>query len=62
LISSYIKIKQQSQFGDGKGVIAISNAIAAPSVSPAGGGILYVQDGVLKYKGSSGTITTIAPA
>jgi len=27
-----------------------------------GGGILYVQGGALKYRGSSGTVTTIAPA
>jgi hypothetical protein len=34
----------------------------APSVSLAGGGILYVEAGALKYRGSSGTITEIAPA
>ena len=34
----------------------------APSVSLAGGGILYVEAGELKYRGSSGTITTIALA
>lgn len=51
-----------SQFGAGQGVIAIANAIVAPSVNPGGGGILYVEDGALKYRGSSGTVTTIAPA
>jgi len=34
----------------------------APSVSLAGGGILYVEAGALKYRGSSGTITTIGIA
>jgi hypothetical protein len=34
----------------------------APSVSLTGGGILYVEAGALKYRGSSGTITTIAVA
>ena len=34
----------------------------APSVSLAGGGILYVEAGALKYRGSSGTVTPIAPA
>ena len=34
----------------------------APSVSLAGGGILYVEGGALKYRGSSGTVTSIAPA
>jgi hypothetical protein len=34
----------------------------APSVSLSGGGILYVEAGELKYRGSSGTVTSIAPA
>jgi hypothetical protein len=51
-----------SQFGAGQGVIAIANASVVPSVNPAGGGILYVEDGALKYRGSNGAITTIAPA
>jgi hypothetical protein len=51
-----------SQFGGGQGVIAIANAAAVPSVNPAGGGILYVQDGALKYRGSNGTVTVLASA
>ena len=51
-----------SQFGKGQGVFAIANASVAPSVNPAGGGILYVEDGALKYRGSNGTVTVIAPA
>lgn len=46
----------------GVGVIAIANATTAPASTPTGGGVLYVQAGALKYKGSSGTVTTIAPA
>lgn len=57
-----IGIRTSSQFGAGKGVIAIANATVAPSVNPAGAGILYVQDGALKYRGPSGTVTVIAPA
>ena len=34
----------------------------APTANLAGGGILYVEAGALKYRGSSGTITTIGPA
>jgi len=30
--------------------------------TPTGGGVIYVEDGALKYKGSSGTVTTLAPA
>ena len=57
-----IGIRTTSQFGGGQGVMAIANATVAPSVNPAGGGILYVEDGALKYRGSKGTVTTIAPA
>lgn len=39
-------------------VIAIGNG-TAPSTSPAGGGQLYVESGALKYRGSSGTVTTL---
>ena len=34
---------------------------SAPS-TPSGGGVLYVEGGALKYRGSSGTVTTIANA
>ena len=42
-------------------VLGLANA-TAPTTSPAGMGQLYVEAGALKYRGSSGTITTIAPA
>jgi len=48
--------------GGGVVVIAIANATTVPTSNPSGGGILYVQGGALKYRGSSGTITTIAAA
>lgn len=48
-------------FGSGTNVIFIGNG-TAPSGSPTGGGILYVASGALKYKGSSGTVTTLAIA
>lgn len=34
----------------------------APSNTPSGGGVLWVESGALKFKGSSGTVTDIAPA
>ena len=43
-----------------KGVF-ILNVTSAPS-TPSNGGILYVEAGALKYRGSSGTITTLGPA
>jgi hypothetical protein len=42
-------------------VFAIANG-TAPTTSPAGIGQLYVESGALKFRGSSGTITTIAAA
>lgn len=42
-------------------VLGLANA-TAPSSSPAGMGQLYVEGGALKYRGSSGTVTTIAAA
>jgi hypothetical protein len=49
-------------FGGGKGVIVIANASVPPARNIANAGILFVEDGALKYRGSQGTITTIAPA
>ncbi len=43
-------------------VISMKNVTTPPSTNPTGGGILYVDAGALKYRGSSGTVTTIAPA
>jgi hypothetical protein len=57
-----IGFRTKSQFGAGRGVIAIANAAVAPSVNPANAGILYVEDGALKYRGSNGTVTVIASA
>jgi hypothetical protein len=42
-------------------VLGLGNA-TAPTTSPAGMGQLYVEAGVLKYRGSSGTVTSVAPA
>jgi len=42
-------------------VVGIVNG-TAPSTSPAGMGQLYVTGGALTYRGSSGTVTTIAAA
>lgn len=48
--------------GGGVGVIFVANVISAPTSNPTGGGIFYVESGALKYRGSSGTVTTLAPA
>lgn len=51
-----------SSFGtSAAGVLSIANG-TAPSTSPAGVGQLYVESGALKYRGSGGTVTTVANA
>lgn len=49
-------------FGGGDGVLHIHNARTNPSSDPTSGGILYVDSGALKYRGSGGTVTTLAAA
>jgi len=49
-------------YGGGQVVIGIANATTVPTSNPSGGGILYVESGALKYRGSSGTITTLGAA
>jgi hypothetical protein len=60
--SGNVGIGTTDQFGDGAKVIGIVNAATVPTSNPTGGGVLYCEAGALKYRGSSGTITTIAPA
>jgi hypothetical protein len=42
------------------GPVFLAN-VTAPA-TPTGGGVLYVESGALKYKGSSGTVTTLGSA
>jgi collagen type VII alpha len=49
-------------FGGGQQVVFIANASVVPSTNPTNGGIMYVEAGALKFRGSSGTVTTIASA
>lgn len=42
-------------------VLAMKNG-TAPTTSPAGMGQIYVEAGALKYRGSAGTVTTVAVA
>ena len=53
-------INTTNQFGGGVKVIGIASCTTVPTTNPSGGGVLYVENGVLKYRGSSGTVTTIA--
>lgn len=61
----YLIIDQATGYptvGGGITVLAIPNAAVVPATDPTGGGVLYIQGGALKYRGSSGTVTTIANA
>lgn len=60
--SRNVGLNNSTSMGGGAGVVGIANAATVPVSNPAGGGILYVEAGALKYRGSSGTITTIANA
>ncbi len=50
-----------ASYGGGLGVFFMANRNTAPTSSPSGGGILYVESGALKYRGPT-TTTTIAIA
>jgi hypothetical protein len=59
--SGNMLIKTSTAGTSAAGVLGLGNA-TAPTSSPAGMGQLYVEGGALKYRGSSGTVTTIAAA
>jgi len=48
--------------GNGVRVVYLANATTIPNANPTGGGIIYVDNGALKYRGPGGTVTTIAPS
>ena len=54
-------IDEHKMPSDSNNVAFIGNG-TAPAGTPTDGGFLYVESGALKYKGSSGTVTTIAVA
>lgn len=60
--SGNIQFRGSASYGGGVGVIGIANATTAPSTSPTGGGILFVESGALKYRGTSGSNATIVNA
>ena len=44
------------------GVIGIANATTVPTGNPTNGGVLYVEEGALKYRGSGGKVTILGEA
>lgn len=60
--SAGIGLGGAGSYGSGQRVVYVVNATTVPTTNPFGGGILYAEGGALKWRGSSGTVTTIAPA
>lgn len=57
-----LRVGGTSKFSvDNTGATFLANVASAPA-TPSGGGVMYVESGALKYKGSSGTVTTLAAA
>jgi hypothetical protein len=48
--------------GGGVGVFGIGNCNTVPTTNPASGCVAYAEAGAFKCRGSSGTVTTMAPA
>lgn len=57
-----IALNGSGVFGGGAGMLYIHNSSAAPGTNPDSGGLLYVSNGALMYRGSGGNTTTIAAA
>lgn len=62
LILRDLRVNGMTSLGGGVGIVAIANATTVPTSNPTGGGVYYVEGGAFKYRGSSGTVTTLAPA
>lgn len=62
LNTSNLALFANSDFGSGVGVVYIKNAHTVPTTNPTDGVYVYAEGGALKCRGSSGTITTLAPA
>lgn len=55
-----LKRNDANTYWENSSVLPLPNTTAP--ATPTGGGVMYVEAGALKYKGSSGTVTIIAPA
>ncbi len=60
-IDAAVAVGTTSYGGAGKGVVVLGDAGSVPTANVSGGQ-LYAEGGALKWRGSSGTVTTLAPA
>jgi hypothetical protein len=61
-LASDLALKANTASPSLTGITSIANAITIPTTNASNGGFLYSENGALKWRGSSGTVTTMAPA
>jgi hypothetical protein len=61
-LAGTVRLGAGANLGGGVNVVGIGNATTVPTTNPASGGVVYVEAGALKYRGSAGTVTTLAIA
>ncbi len=58
-----VKLASVTKWAHSKtGVTFMANASTVPAADPTAGGYVYVEGGALKFRGTAGTITTVAAA
>lgn len=62
-VSTAVKVTSVLHVRTAEGIfMSEASDVEAAGVPVVGGGILYVSDGKLKYRGTNGTVTTVADA
>lgn len=62
MLTNNISLFALGSYGGGEFMVYIANARTLPSSNPSDGGYLFADNGALKWRGSAGTVTTLAPA
>ncbi len=60
-VEKNVGIGTYDEFGGGTTVLGMANATVAPTITPVGGGVLWVEGGELKYMASNGNVTIVGP-
>lgn len=60
-VEKNVGIGTYDEFGGGETVLGMANATIVPTITPIGGGVLWVEGGELKYMASSGNVTVVGP-
>ncbi|WP_344496882.1 hyaluronoglucosaminidase [Streptomyces enissocaesilis] len=60
--NAQLGVADAESYGGGDGVVGIRNATTVPSEDPTNGGVLFAENGALKWRGSNGTVTVVAPS